>query len=179
MKSKILIIGLPLFIVQLVVVYFITANVLISQGTSNSDNSPKKEETQEESKDTSADNIDEKKSSDNSEKKDENKSSDKSAGEFLFTIEDIICNPAETNGKILVLTSLGFELNDAESKKKMEEKTIILKDIIINNISRKTVSELTNVAKRDSLKIQIIQNIESKIPNVKIKELYFSKFIIQ
>lgn len=178
MKSKILIIGLPLFIVQLVIVYFITANILLSQ---NQDSGKKSEQTENINSEqtNSNENKKEDKSSEESEKKNEKKSSEKSVGDFLFTLEDVICNPAESNGKILVLTSLGFDMNSAESKKIMEEKSVILKDIVISSIARKTVSELNNVAKRDSLKIQIVQNIESKIPNVKINDLYFSKFIIQ
>lgn len=176
MKSKILIIGLPLFIVQLVIVYFITANILLSQNDSSDKSSNSKEEVKSEEVNTEKKNEN---TNEDSGKKDEKKSSGKSVGEFLFTLDDVICNPAESNGKILVLTSLGFDMNNAESKKIMEEKTVILKDIVISSIAGKTVSELNNVAKRDSLKLQIVKNIESKIPNVKINDLYFSKFIIQ
>lgn len=176
MKSKILIIGLPLYIVQLVLVYFITANILLSQNNHSENKSERREEVKSEA--LNSDNNEEKKS-EQSEKKEQVKSSGKSVGEFLFTLDDVICNPAESNGKVLVLTSIGFDMNNAESKKIMEEKTVILKDVVISSIARKTVSELNNVAKRDSLKAQIVQNIESKIPNVKINDLYFSKFIIQ
>ncbi len=178
MKSKILIIGLPLFILQLVVVYFITANILLSQNHSEQDNSNSKENVKMEKSSNDEQNSEENNKKD-TEKNDEKNSSAKSVGEFLFTLEDVICNPAESNGKILVLTSLGFDMNSAESKKIMEEKSIILKDIVISSIARKTVNELSNVAQRDSLKLQIVQNIESKIPKVKINDLYFSKFIIQ
>lgn len=178
MKTKILLIGLPLFIVQLVIVYFITANILISQSHSSLKDKEQKEPTQQEELKDENQQKDEKKS-ENEVSKDEKNSSTKSAGDFLFSLDDIIANPAQTNGKILVLTSIGFDMNSAESKKIMEEKAIILKDIVINNLARKTVSELNDATKRDSLKIQIIQNIESKIPNVKINDLYFSKFIIQ
>lgn len=177
MKSKILIIGLPLYIVQLVLVYFITANILLSQNNHSENKSERREEVKSEA--LNSDNNNEEKKSEQSEKKEQVKSSGKSVGEFLFTLDDVICNPAESNGKVLVLTSIGFDMNNAESKKIMEEKTVILKDVVISSIARKTVSELNNVAKRDSLKAQIVQNIESKIPNVKINDLYFSKFIIQ
>lgn len=178
MKFKVLIIGLPLFIVQLVVVYFITANILLSQNQTSENIKDLKEDIKSEKGSTDEINKEEKKNEE-SEKKDEKKSSGKTVGEYLFTLDDLICNPAESNGKVLVLASLGFDMNNAESKKILEEKTVILKDIVISNIARKTVNELNNVSKRDSLKVQIVQNIESKIPNVKINDLYFSKFIIQ
>jgi flagellar FliL protein len=176
MKAKILIIGLPLFIVQLVIVYFITANILISQGkTSVKEN---KTEAVSEKNDNQSEET-KKSENENKDKKANDKSASNSVGNYLFTLDDVICNPAESNGKILVLTSLGFDMNDEQSKKIMEQKNVILKDIVISNISRKTVVELSNAVKRDSLKVQIINSIESKIPDVKIKDLYFSKFIIQ
>lgn len=174
MKPKVLLIGLPIFIVQLVLVYFITANILISQDHSSTKSETKKEEVQN----TAESNSEGNKESKEGESKSDNDTSKKTAGQFLFTLEDVICNPAESNGRILVLTSLGFDMNSAESKKTMEERTVILRDIVISNIAKKTVAELNNVNKRDSLKIEIIKNIESKIP-VKINDLYFSKFIIQ
>ncbi|MCS7052170.1 MAG: flagellar basal body-associated FliL family protein [Ignavibacterium sp.] len=175
MKSKILLIGLPLFIVQLVLVYFITANILISRDHSQNNESNQKETKTEEVK-----SEEKEQKSDESKAEESNKNSNsKTVGQHLYTLDDIICNPAETNGKILVLTSIGFDMNSAESKKVMEEKTVILKDVVLNTISRKTVSELSNVSKRDSLKLEIIKNVEQKLPNVKINDLYFSKFIIQ
>jgi flagellar FliL protein len=174
MKSKILIIGLPLFVVQLVVVYFITANILISQNNSSAKENKEKDTTVAEAKT----NGEEPKTEETQENKDD-AGDKKNVGQHLFTLEDVICNPAETNGKILVLTSLGFDMNSAESKKIMEEKTVILKDVVLNTIAKKTVAELSNVSKRDSLKIEIIKNVEAKLPKVKINDLYFSKFIIQ
>lgn len=175
MKSKILLIGLPLFIVQLVIVYFITANILISR-----DNLQNNEINQKETKTKEVKSEEKEQKSDEAKTEESNKNTNnKTVGQHLFTLDDIICNPAETNGKILVLTSIGFDMNSAESKKVMEEKTVILKDVVLNTISRKTVSELSNVSKRDSLKLEIIKNVEQKLPNVKINDLYFSKFIIQ
>ncbi len=169
MKPKLLIIGLPLFIVQLVAVYFITANILIPK-----DHSSAKSEISEQQN----------KVEESSDKKEEDtKSSEKeeisNVGENIFNLDDIIVNPAETNGKTLVLTSLGFDLKTPEAKKTMEEKVIIVKDAVITLLSSKTVPQLSNTAYRDSLKSEMISDLSKKIPGVKINNIYFSKFIIQ
>lgn len=163
MKPKLLIIGLPIFIVQLVVVYFITANLLIPKDHSTA----KPEEVKQEQ--TSEENSNEKESSE----------SGSSVGENIFNIDDIIVNPAQTNGKTLVLTSLGFDLKTPEAKKTMEEKVIIVKDAVITLLSSKTVSQLSNSAFRDSLKTEMISELTKKLPGVGINNVYFSKFIIQ
>lgn len=167
MKPKLFIIGLPLFIVQLVVVYFITANILIPKNHSESDKEEVKQEQQSE----------EKKSDE--EKESRSEKSVESIGENIFNLDDIIVNPAETNGKTLVLASLGFDLKTPEAKKTMEEKVIIVKDAVITLLSSKTVPQLSNTAYRDSLKSEIISDLSRKMPGVGINNIYFSKFIIQ
>ncbi|MFN3694577.1 MAG: flagellar basal body-associated protein FliL, partial [Ignavibacterium sp.] len=105
--------------------------------------------------------------------------SNTSLGENIFNLDDIIVNPAETNGKTLVLASLGFDLNTPEAKKTMEEKVIIVKDAVITLLASKTVPQLSNTAYRDSLKAEMISDLSRKMPGVKINNIYFSKFIIQ
>lgn len=170
MKPKLLIIGLPLFIVQLVAVYFITANILIPKdynfGNNENFNQQQTAEVQKENKTEENTNSSEKESNTN-------------LGENIFNLDDIIVNPAETNGKILALASLGFDLKTAEAKKTMEEKVIIVKDAVISLLSSKTVPQLSNVAYRDTLKSEMIKDLSQKLPGVRINNIYFSKFIIQ
>lgn len=170
MKPKLLIIGLPLFIVQLVAVYFITANILIPK---DHNSSTKENVNQQQIDEVQKDNKTEENT--NSSEKESNTSS----GENIFNLEDIIVNPAETNGKTLALASLGFDLKTPEAKKTMEEKVIIVKDAVITLLSSKTVPQLSNAAYRDSLKSEMIRDLSKKLPGVGINNIYFSKFIIQ
>ncbi len=170
MKPKLLIVGLPLFIVQLVAVYFITANILIPKDHKpNSKEEVKTEQVSEEQKEKKKEKND----------KSSETESNTSLGENIFNLDDIIVNPAETNGKTLVLASLGFDLATPEAKKTMEEKVIIVKDAVITLLSSKTVPQLSNTAYRDSLKAEMISDLSRKMPGVKINNIYFSKFIIQ
>ncbi|MCA2004999.1 MAG: flagellar basal body-associated FliL family protein [Ignavibacterium sp.] len=170
MKPKLLIIGLPLFIVQLVAVYFITANILIpkdhNSGNKENINQQQTAEVQKENKTEENTNSPE-------------TESNITIGENIFNLEDIIVNPAETNGKTLALASLGFDLKTPEAKKTMEEKVIIVKDAVITLLSSKTVPQLSNAAYRDTLKSEMIRDLSKKLPGVGINNIYFSKFIIQ
>jgi len=84
-NSKIFIIGVPLFIIQLVAVYFITANILLTNLEHNE--SKKNDEHSETSEEHSEEGTEGEK---------------KEIGKFLFNVEDIIINPAGTNGKQLL-----------------------------------------------------------------------------
>lgn len=158
---KILLFGIPLFMLQLVVVYFVTANFLLNkwnQGDQQINN---------------ADQISEEGSSD------EHSSSESNLGEFVYIEEDVIVNPANTQGKRLLLTSIGFDLKSEENIEAMKEKNIVIRDMIISTIASKTISQLNSIAFRDSLKMEISEKVRKLIPSIKVNKIYFSKYIIQ
>jgi flagellar protein FliL len=166
-NPKILIIGLPIFIVQLAAVYFITANVLLTGGhTVAQKEANKTEESKEESaKEHSGET--------------ENKKSESGANGLIFSVDDMIVNPAQTNGKMLLLASLGLSVENEEAKKSLEEKQVIVKDAIISVLSSKNVTQLSSAAYRDTLKTEILKNLAVQMPGSNINNIYFSKFIIQ
>ncbi|HEX2984150.1 MAG TPA: flagellar basal body-associated FliL family protein [Ignavibacteriales bacterium] len=185
-NPKIFLVGLPLFIVQLVVVYFITANILLSKF----DKSERKDVAKTENVETdslSAEEGEEEAANEESsgeETKEETHSGEEGSkaspsGNFIYTVNDVIINPAGTNGQRLMLTSIGFDMKSESQLKKIETKEVVLKDAIISVLSRKTVSQLSNTMKRDSLKIEIMNDVKNRIPGLKINDLYFSKYIIQ
>jgi flagellar FliL protein len=158
-NPKVLIIGLPVFIVQLIVVYFITANILLKNSHE-------------------AKPLD--KSAEHSEPVEEQKAAEEiTAPQIILNIDDMIVNPAGTNGKMLLLASLGIAVNGEESKKVLEEKQVVVKDAIIGVLSSKNIDQLSQTSYRDSLKTDIIARLANHVPNAKIANVYFSKFIIQ
>jgi len=154
---KILIFGIPIFIVQLVVVYFITANILI-----------KKFENQNAA-------------SKNSVKIDTlaHKSQPVELGKNIYPIEDIIVNPADTDGKRLLLTSVGIDLGKPDMLNDIKAREVMVKDIIISTLSSKSISQLDDMTYRDSLKTEIANKMKASMPGVVVNTIYFSKYIIQ
>lgn len=166
-KPKILLIGLPVFIVQLVAVYFITAKILIPESHSGGTKDSNKTENTTEV-------IDKHSGGSN-----ESTAHEKEAGGLIFSVDDMIVNPAQTNGKMLLLASLGLAVESEESKKALEEKQVIVKDAILGVLSSKNVNQLSSTTYRDTLKIEIIKKLSAQMPGSKVKNIYFSKFIIQ
>lgn len=156
LNSKVFIIGLPLFIVQLVAVYFITANLLLNQikkNDSSKKNSPKTEQVKSENK------IE--------------------YGKYLYSLNDIIANPANTDGKRLVLASVALDLKSGDEEQTLKNREAVVRDIITSALSSKSLEQLSQNEYRDSLKIGIAQNIEKMLPDIHLNKVYFSKFIIQ
>lgn len=156
---KILLFGLPLFIIQLVAVYFITANFLLNKMQAHSSEAG----------------VSAKK--DSVEVKTEEKQEE--FGKFIHQIEDQIVNPAGTDGRRLLMVSLGFDVPTEENKKELEAKDVLLKDEVLSVMSSKGLAELGNMAYRDTLRMQITSRLKTIMPSVKINKIYFSKYILQ
>ncbi len=160
--SKILMIGLPIFIVQLVVVYFITANILLDRF---------KEEFRAEAVLGDLALLD-------SIKTDDNKPVSKEYGKFIHNIDDIIVNPANTAGEQLLLASMAFDLNSEANMQEMVAKDVMVKDLVISVLSSKQIHDLSRNEFKDSLRVEIKERVEGYLPDVEINRIYFSKYII-
>ena len=160
---KILLFGIPLFILQLIVVYFVTANFLLEKW--NPKNHPVK--TNITAEDTS------------NEENTDSEVSESEEGKYVYLVKDVIVNPAKTGGKRLLLTSIGFDLATKENEDAIKEKEIPVRDVIISTLSSKTIDQLNDYAYKDSLKTEIAHNVKKLVPHIKVNKVYFSKYIIQ
>ncbi len=161
-NPKILIFGLPIFVVQLIAVYFITANILMKKMDGRTaENVKDKPET--EIVEESGEEID---------------TSNFNYGEHIFQIEDIIVNPANTKGEQLLLSSVAFDVPEEAFQKELEKKQILIKDMIISVLASKTINQLSNVNYKDSLRVEILGRVKTMFGDLIINRVYFSKYII-
>lgn len=155
---KVILIGLPLFVVQLVLVYFITATFLVKSAPSEAakDGEQVEEHIGEEGEE----------------------GAEHTQPQKIFNIEDLIINPAGTSGQRLLLLSIGFSVGDEEKLNLLKENEVVIKDIVINTVSKKTLGSLSKIELKDSLKVELAENINSAYPKAKINNVYFSKYLI-
>lgn len=155
-------IGVPLFIIQLIVVYFVTANILMEKmAADNEDDLGEYLEKVVNPSKTDEDGV------------------PVELGKFTHSFEDIIVNPALSGGNQLLLTSITFDVPTEENKKELEAKGFIINDLIISILSSKYSKQLSDNNFKDSLRTEIADEIESKLPGMKINKVYFNKYIMQ
>lgn len=160
-NPKIFIVGLPLFVLQLVIVYFVTANILLTKFESAPVKKGENVEAAEGTKDdTSGEN------------------SEAEIGKNIFPIEDIIVNPTGTNGQRLLLVSLAFDVASAEQLEALKQKEVIVKDMVISTLSSKSMGELSAVGQKENLKTEIAGGLANLLPDIKVNSVYFSKYVI-
>lgn len=165
-NPKVFLIGLPVFVLQLIVVYFVTANILLSKienhqqpGNSEQAATEVEDDAGENQQDTAKQNVE--------------------LGKYVFSIVDIIVNPAGTNGQRLMLTDIGVDLGSQEQLDAFKSKEVVVKDIIVSILSGKNLGQLSNSLYKDTLKTEITKSLLASFPKTKINNVYFSKYIIQ
>ena len=160
LNSKVFIIGIPAFIVQLIVIYFIMGYVITNKVQEHP--IPESPKTKQAASGKGEKVVDESQNAN-----------------FIYTIEDIVVNPAETDGKRLLLLSLGITVKSEEDKVEMQAKDILVKDAIISTISSKNLFQLNSSGYKDTLKVELTGRIKKIFPKVHLNQVYFSKYILQ
>ncbi len=153
-KGKSIIVGLTLYVIQLIAVYFITANLLMD----------KYADTQKINLANKVELVEEK--------------TPEETKHFLYPVNDIVVNPAGSNGASLLMVSVAFDVGSEEQVNELKEKEVMVKDNIISILSSKHLQQLADPTFRDTLKKQIGYGITQLLPDVKLKNIYFSKYII-
>lgn len=152
---KVILIGLPLFIIQLVLVYFITVTFLVKTAP-DAHLSEDGELVEEHGEEEDGEKI----------------------PQQIFSIEDLIINPAGTSGQRLLLLSVGFGVKDEEKLTLLQENEVVIKDLVITTVAQKSLGTLSKIELKDSLKVELALKINEAYPKAKVKNVYFSKYLI-
>jgi flagellar FliL protein len=156
---RVFMIGLPLFIVQLIVVYYITANVILRDKLAELDAKMPKDTTKVEDEPKIKDNV--------------------PKGDYFYTIKDVVVNPAESDGNRLLLVSLGFNVTTDEAVNTLRKSEVAIRDAVITELTSRTVQTLSKPSYKDTLKPIILTRVRELVPETPIHDVYFRKYIIQ
>jgi flagellar protein FliL len=163
---KLIQIGVPIFVVQAVAVYFLTAK-FIMPGAPASDTGPKKESTES--------------VREQGEKHEESEGGQEGAAEeqHIYVVKDMIINPAGTNGTRFLLTTIGISVSTQGAEKELEQKEMEVRDALNTVLASKGLAELTDSSLRDSLRSEISGRVAMMLKGGSLRNVYFSKFIVQ
>jgi len=166
MSKKVIMYGVPIFLVQVVVVYFLTIKFILpmSAGQPPVDATQPAEDSRSEEHD-------------NGEGAGEGASEDPE--KQIYVVKDLIINPAGTNGTRFLLTTVGFQFSDPQARANVEKREIQVRDMLNTILSSKGLEDLVNVQTRDSLRSEIASKVGPLVKGGKLTNVFFSKFIIQ
>lgn len=99
-------------------------------------------------------------------------------GKFT-TIENLLINPAQSNGNRFLVVSIGVETPSDNVIAELGEKDIVIRDAILRLLSRRTDEELSSIEIREDLKREILEELNGILQKGKIDRLYFTQFLLQ
>ncbi len=155
--------GLPILLVQVVIAYLLANYVIVPKLYGNSDSTAQASATENAVADSAE-------SEDSGETPEFGK---------IFTIEDVIVNPAESEGGQFVLINFGFEVKDDSDIKTLEERQIQVRDFLIKILSAKTVTQLDGPDDKEVLRQEVKAAVKDLLPPKHLMNVYFSNYIIQ
>lgn len=96
-----------------------------------------------------------------------------------YPIEEIIVNPANTDGSRYLLLSIAIQVENEGASAKLKEKHAIVVDDINTLLSRYTTNELNNIEMRELIKKELAIMINKTLEENSVQDLFFTKYVMQ
>lgn len=101
------------------------------------------------------------------------------AGAATYLVENLVLNPAQSNGTRFLMASVSFDLGDEAAAAQMKARDAHVRDALLTVLGHKTVEDLTNIAGRDSLKSELQHAVSALFPDGTVRGIYLPQFVIQ
>lgn len=96
-----------------------------------------------------------------------------------YQLEEIIINPADTNGQRYLLVELSLELVDKDSEALIEKNSSRIRNHLIEYLSSRTVDQLQGVKSKENLRFELVSIINHTVGKRSVRNLYYSKYVMQ
>ncbi|HYW49624.1 MAG TPA: flagellar basal body-associated FliL family protein [Gemmatimonadaceae bacterium] len=97
----------------------------------------------------------------------------------LYTISDLVLNPAGSGGTRFLMMSVAFDVKDSSSVEMLKARDAEIKDAVLALVGSRTVEQLAEVSEREPLKLEINAVVTRITKKNLIKRVSFPQFVIQ
>lgn len=97
----------------------------------------------------------------------------------VVSLDNIIVNPAGSQGSRFLMTSVAFEVDGAEAEKALRAREVEVRDKVTSILEAQSLASLTSPGARDSLKRRIADSIAPMIGSNAKLHVYLPQFVIQ
>ena len=97
----------------------------------------------------------------------------------VYTIDNLVLNPAGSGGTRFLLLSIAFEMKDAGALESIKTRDAELRDAVLVTLGSKTVEQLSEMTARDSLKTELRTATAKALHTRAVRRVYFPQFVIQ
>jgi flagellar FliL protein len=97
----------------------------------------------------------------------------------MYTLDKFQVNLLSNSGKRFLVTELQLEMESEEVLPELDTKKAVIRDHIISILSSKNIEEVSTPKGKDKLKDEIVSDVNSFLADGEIKNVYFTKFVMQ
>lgn len=104
---------------------------------------------------------------------------DSSAPTVVYMVENLVLNPAGTNGSRFLLLTVGLAVPDEAASQALQARDPELRDVVIRHLGSKSVETLADITRRDSIKVELKAALVERFGKKSVRDVYFPQFVIQ
>ncbi len=97
----------------------------------------------------------------------------------MFPLDTFTVNLLSDNGRRYLKVQMNLELDGEELAAELESKTAVIRDVVIRLLSSKTLEEISTAKGKDKLKEQIVNQLNLRLRDGNIRNVYFTEFVVQ
>ncbi len=77
------------------------------------------------------------------------------------------------------MVNLGLEVNKESVLEELSQKDMVVRDTVLRLLSARTVAELADISLRETIKQELMQEINRVLAEGKVQRLYFTQYVLQ
>ncbi|DAB39396.1 MAG: hypothetical protein A2552_00735 [Sulfuricurvum sp. RIFOXYD2_FULL_44_160] len=98
---------------------------------------------------------------------------------LMFPLDTFTVNLLSESGRRYLKVEMNLEIEGEELSPELETKKPIFRDIIIRILSSKSLEEISTIKGKEKLKEQIVNDLNMRLKDGKVKNVYFTDFVVQ
>lgn len=97
----------------------------------------------------------------------------------MFPLDNFTVNLLSDSGRRYLKVEMNLELSDEEVGAELDNKTAVVRDIIIRLLSSKSLEEISTAKGKEKLKEQIVDQLNLRLKDGRVNNVYFTEFVVQ
>lgn len=98
---------------------------------------------------------------------------------IMFPLDLFTVNLLSESGRRYLKVEMNLELEGEELALELETKKPVLRDVIIRILSGKSLEEVSTIKGKETLKEEIVTDLNQRVKDGQIKNVYFTDFVVQ
>jgi len=97
----------------------------------------------------------------------------------MYPLDNFIVNLLSDSGRRFLKTQINLEMDTEDLAAELDSKIPVVRDVIIKVLTSKTLEEISTAKGKEKLKDTLLNQINMRLKDGEINNVYFTEFVIQ